>query len=52
MRLLRPLDVTGCIVAIDAMGTQTAIAGERRERGADCVLCVKDNHPKRPLKTA
>ena len=52
MRLLRPLDVTGCIVTIDAMGTQTAIAGERRERGADCVLCVKDNHANLPLKTS
>ena len=46
-RLLRTLDVAGCIVTIDAMGTQTAIASEIRERGADYVLCVKDNHPKR-----
>ena len=45
-RLLRTLDVAGCIVTIDAMGTQTAIAGQIRERGADYVLCVKDNHPK------
>jgi predicted transposase YbfD/YdcC len=45
-RLLRTLDVAGCIVTIDAMGTQTAIASEIRERGADYVLCVKDNHPK------
>lgn len=45
-QLLRTLDVAGCIVTIDAMGTQTAIAGEIRERGADYVLCVKDNHPK------
>lgn len=28
------------------MGTQTAIAKTIRERGADYVLCVKDNHPK------
>ena len=45
-QLLRTLDVAGCIVTIDAMGTQTAIASEIRERGADYVLCVKDNHPK------
>ena len=45
-QLLRTLDVAGCIVTIDAMGTQTAIAQEIRERGADYVLCVKDNHPK------
>lgn len=44
--LLRTLDVTGCIVTIDAMGTQTAIARTIRERGGDYVLCVKDNHPK------
>ncbi len=45
-QLLRTLDVAGCIVTIDAMGTQVAIASEIRERGADYVLCVKDNHPK------
>jgi len=44
--LLRTLDVSGCIVTIDAMGTQTAIAREIREGGAHYVLCVKDNHPK------
>ena len=44
--LLKVLDIAGCIVTIDAMGTQTAIASEIRERGADYVLCVKDNHPK------
>jgi predicted transposase YbfD/YdcC len=44
--LLRTLDVNGCIVTIDAMGTQTAIARAIREQGAHYVLCVKDNHPK------
>lgn len=43
--LLRVLDVKDCIVTIDAMGTQTAIARTIRERGAHYVLCVKDNHP-------
>jgi predicted transposase YbfD/YdcC len=45
-QLLRTLDVKGCIVTIDAMGTQTAIARQIREGQGDYVLCVKDNHPK------
>lgn len=44
--LLRTLDVKDCIVTIDAMGTQTAIARQIREQGGHYVLCVKDNHPK------
>lgn len=44
-QLLDTLDVKGCIVTIDAMGTQTAIARKIREGGAHYVLCVKDNHP-------
>lgn len=44
--LLRTLDIAGCIVTIDAMGTQTAIAREIRERGGHYVLCVKNNQPK------
>ncbi|PLX72885.1 MAG: ISAs1 family transposase [Azoarcus sp.] len=44
--LLKVLDIAGCIVTIDAMGTQTKIARTIRERGAHYVLCVKDNHPK------
>lgn len=43
--LLGVLDIKDCIVTIDAMGTQTAIAKMIRERGAHYVLCVKDNHP-------
>jgi predicted transposase YbfD/YdcC len=42
--LLKVLDIAGCIVTIDAMGTQTKIARTIRERGAHYVLCVKDNH--------
>lgn len=41
--LLGVLDIKDCIVTIDAMGTQTAIARTIRERGAHYVLCVKDN---------
>lgn len=44
--LLKVLDIEGCIVTIDAMGTQTKIARAIRERSAHYVLCVKDNHPK------
>ena len=44
--LLRTLDVENCIVTIDAMGTQTAIAQTIRDRKAHYVLCVKDNQPK------
>ena len=44
--LLATLALEGCVVTIDAMGTQTGIAKAIREGGADYVLCVKDNHPK------
>ena len=44
--LLRTLDVKDCIVTIDAMGTQIAIAHQIREGEGHYVLCVKDNHPK------
>jgi predicted transposase YbfD/YdcC len=41
--LLQVLDLTGCIVTIDAMGTQTAIAGAIIAQGADYVLALKGN---------
>jgi predicted transposase YbfD/YdcC len=44
--LLKLLDITGCIITIDAMGTQTEIAKQIIEKGADYVLCLKANHPK------
>ncbi len=44
--LLATLALNGCVVTIDAMGTQTGIAKAIRGGGADYVLCVKDNHPK------
>lgn len=43
--LLRLLYVKGCIITIDAMGTQKEIAGLIREKGADYVLALKDNQP-------
>lgn len=41
--LLRLLNVTGCLVTIDAMGCQTAIAQAIRDEKADYLLRVKDN---------
>jgi predicted transposase YbfD/YdcC len=42
-RLLELLDVTGCLVTIDAIGTQTEIAKMIVERGGDYLLPVKEN---------
>jgi len=42
-QLLRLLDVSGCIVTIDAMGCQTKIAQTIRDEKADYILRVKDN---------
>jgi predicted transposase YbfD/YdcC len=44
--LLATLALSGCVVTVDAMGTQTAIASAIVERGADYVLAVKDNQPR------
>jgi predicted transposase YbfD/YdcC len=43
--LLDILDVSGCIVTIDAVGTQTKIAEEIIEKKADYLLSVKENQP-------
>jgi predicted transposase YbfD/YdcC len=43
--LLRLLNITGCIVSIDAMGCQKTIAQAIRDEKADYVLCLKDNQP-------
>jgi predicted transposase YbfD/YdcC len=42
--LLKVLDVTGCIVTIDAMGCQKAIAQQIVEQEAEYVLALKQNH--------
>jgi predicted transposase YbfD/YdcC len=42
--LLKVLDVSGCIVTIDAMGCQKAIAQQIVEQEADYVLALKPNH--------
>jgi predicted transposase YbfD/YdcC len=39
------LDLTGALVAIDAMGTQTEIAEKIVRRGRDCLLPLKANRP-------
>jgi predicted transposase YbfD/YdcC len=44
-RLLETLVLKGCIVTIDAMGCQTAIASQIRQAGGDYVLALKENHP-------
>lgn len=43
--LLKLLDLAGCIITIDAMGTQTAIANQIYQAKADYVLALKANHP-------
>ena len=43
--LLAALELEGCIVTLDAMGTQTNIAQAIRNRGAHYVLALKDNQP-------
>jgi predicted transposase YbfD/YdcC len=42
--LRKVLDVKGCIVTIDAMGCQKAIAHQIVEQEADYVLALKQNH--------
>jgi predicted transposase YbfD/YdcC len=44
--LLHLLAIKGCIVTIDALGCQTAIAGQIREQGGDYLLALKGNHKK------
>jgi predicted transposase YbfD/YdcC len=41
--LLAILDLTGCIVTIDAIGTQTEIAQQIVDQGGDYLLPVKEN---------
>lgn len=42
-KLLEMLEITGCIVTIDAMGTQTEIAEKIRKKNADYILTLKSN---------
>jgi predicted transposase YbfD/YdcC len=43
--LLERLQITGALVTIDAMGTQTKIAQTILDKGADYLVAVKDNWP-------
>ena len=43
--LLQALAIKGCLVSIDAMGTQREIARTIVSRGADYLLAVKNNQP-------
>jgi len=43
--LLEQLDLSGAIITIDAMGTQTAIAQQIYQAQADYILALKKNHP-------
>jgi predicted transposase YbfD/YdcC len=43
--VLRALDVRGCLVTIDAMGCQRAIAQQVLDQGGDYALALKDNQP-------
>ena len=45
-RLLKILEIQGCIITIDAMGTQKEIAQEIVERGGDYILSLKGNQGK------
>jgi predicted transposase YbfD/YdcC len=42
-KLLKLLEVKGCIVTVDAIGTQTKIAKTIIEQGGDYILAVKEN---------
>jgi predicted transposase YbfD/YdcC len=44
--LLQLLAIKGCMVTIDAMGCQTAIAEHIRDQGGDYLLALKRNHKK------
>lgn len=44
-KLLKMLDLSGCLVTIDAMGCQTEIAQAIIDAGGDYVLAVKANQP-------
>ena len=55
---LELLNIQGCIVTLDAMGTQKNIAAQIQQARADYIICLKANHPtlfkqlERFLKTA
>ena len=44
-KLLKMLEIKGCVVTIDAMGCHKKIARQVVKQGADYVLAVKKNQP-------
>lgn len=42
-KVLESIEITGQVVTIDAMGTQTAVVEAIRKRRADYVLAIKEN---------
>lgn len=52
-KLIEALDLSGCIVTIDAIGCQHEIVKAITDKGADFLICVKGNQGKlhRELKT-
>ena len=44
-QILAQLDISGCVVTIDAMGCQRAIAQQIVQQGGQYLLAVKDNQP-------
>jgi predicted transposase YbfD/YdcC len=44
-KLLSALEISGCLITIDAMGTQRQIVEQITEAGGDYVLALKSNHP-------
>lgn len=42
--VLETLNIEGCVVTVDALNCQKTIAAKVRERKADYVLALKDNH--------
>ena len=45
LKLCELLDLSGCVVTIDAQGCQKKIATALSDSGADYILALKDNHP-------
>jgi predicted transposase YbfD/YdcC len=43
--LLELLNIQGCIITLDAMGTQKNIAAQIQQARADYIICLKANHP-------
>ena len=42
-QLLDTIQVKGCVITVDAMGTQTEIVEKIKQKRADCMLAVKEN---------